>query len=61
MRLSLLTICLIFSCLSFAQESSKNEKIEANKMFLNTVLEASIRTDDSDLIYNSLKDFIEIK
>lgn len=30
-------------------------------MFLNTVLEASIRTDDSDLIYNSLKDFIAIK
>jgi hypothetical protein len=30
-------------------------------MFLNTVLEASIRTDDSDLIYDSLKDFIEIK
>jgi len=44
MRLSLLTICLIFSCLSFAQESSKNEKIESMKVaFLSTKLELTAK------------------
>lgn len=50
-----------FDMIKQLYKSSKNEKIEPNKLFLNTVLEASIRTDDSELIYNSLKDFIEIK
>ena len=44
MRLFLLTICLIFSCLSFAQESSKNEKIESMKVaFLSTKLELTAK------------------
>jgi hypothetical protein len=30
-------------------------------IFLNKVLEASMRTDDSDLIYSSLKEFIAVK
>jgi hypothetical protein len=44
MRLFLLTMCLTFSCLSFAQESSKNEKIESMKVaFLSTKLELTAK------------------
>ena len=30
-------------------------------MYLNSVLESSMRTDDSDVIYDALKDFVAIK
>ena len=39
----------------------KQEKITPNQMYLNGVLEASMRTDDADLVYDSLNDFIAIK
>lgn len=39
----------------------KAENIEPNQLYLNSVLEASLRTDDSDLVYQSLTDFIAIK
>ena len=30
-------------------------------MYLDSVVEAAIRTDDADIIYDALKDFVEIK
>jgi hypothetical protein len=30
-------------------------------MYLNTVLEASMRTDNVDVIYDSIQDFVKIK
>lgn len=39
----------------------KREGLTPNKMLLNGVLEASIRTGDTDLVYDSLKDFVAIK
>lgn len=42
-------------------KSLKSENIQPNQFYLNTVLEASMRTDDADIVYNSLQDFLEIK
>jgi hypothetical protein len=39
----------------------KQENITPNQLYLNGVLEASVRTDDADLVYDSLNDFIAIK
>jgi len=39
----------------------KKDKTQPNQAYLDTVLEASIRTDDSDLIYSALNDFLAIK
>lgn len=35
--------------------------LRPNKAFLNCSLEASIRSDDADIVYDSLIDFVEIK
>lgn len=39
----------------------KKERIRPNQMYLNTVLDASMRTDKSDIVYDVLKDFLDIK
>ena len=36
------------------------EAIKPNKMLLNTVLQAAVRTDDADVVYESLQDFVAI-
>jgi hypothetical protein len=36
-------------------------ELRPNKAFLNCSLEASIRSDDADIVYDSLIDFVEIK
>ena len=39
----------------------KSENLAPNQMYLNSVLEASMRTDDADIIYDALNDFVNIK
>ena len=39
----------------------KEDGIQPNKMICNTVLETALRTDDSDLVFESLTDFVDIK
>jgi hypothetical protein len=39
----------------------KDENIEENQSFLDAVLEASMRTDDADMVYDAMTDFIKIK
>lgn len=39
----------------------KSESLTPNQMYLNSVLEAAMRTDDADVIYDALNDFVEIK
>ena len=39
----------------------KDEGITPNQLYLDTVLEASLRTDNADVIYDALNDFINIK
>lgn len=39
----------------------KKEQIKPNQMYLDTVLEASMRIDNADVVHDALTDFIEIK
>ena len=39
----------------------KKENIKPNQMYLDSVLEASMRIDKSDIVYDALTDFLEIK
>lgn len=39
----------------------KAEKMAPNQLYLNSVLEASIRTDDADIVFDSLTDFVTIQ
>lgn len=39
----------------------KTTGVTPNQLYLNSVLEASVRTDDADIVYDALKDFLAIK
>lgn len=41
--------------------SMKTEGLQPNKQIANTVLEAAMRTDDSDIVYDALQDFVAMK
>ena len=38
----------------------KGQGVKPNKQFLNSVVQSAIRTDDADIVYDSLNDFIAI-
>lgn len=40
------------------RKMKQDPSITPNQMYLNSVLEASMRTDDSELIHDSLQDFV---
>lgn len=42
-------------------KKQKKEPFKPNQMYLNSVLEASMRTDDGNLIYDAMQDFVDIK
>ena len=42
-------------------KKQKKENFKPNQMYLNSVLEASMRTDDGNLIYDAMKNFVDIK
>ena len=50
-----------YSMVKSLYKNLKEEKLSPNQSYLNSVLEASVRTDDADIVYEALEDFIKIK